>query len=81
MGLADGTRRLAAVPGGSGVVGALLRAAAKELRISADTLREKDGMKERVASRLERIEAAEGRRTARGTGVLATIGATAPRNW
>ena len=37
-----------------------------------------DGIKERVASRLERIEAAAGRRMARGTGMLATIGATAP---
>jgi biopolymer transport protein ExbB len=35
-------------------------------------------MKERVASRLERIEAAAGRTMARGTGILATIGATAP---
>ena len=38
----------------------------------------RDGIKERVASRLERIEAAGGRRMIRGTGVLATIGATAP---
>jgi biopolymer transport protein ExbB len=37
-----------------------------------------DGLKERVASRLERIEAAAGRRMIRGTGVLATIGSTAP---
>ena len=37
-----------------------------------------DGMKERVALRLERVEAAMARRIARGTGVLATIGATAP---
>jgi len=37
-----------------------------------------DGLKERVASRLERIEAAAGRRMSRGTGILATIGATAP---
>ena len=36
------------------------------------------GVKERIASRLERIEAAYGRRILRGTGVLATIGATAP---
>ena len=36
------------------------------------------GTKERVASRLERIEARYGRRILRGTGVLATIGATAP---
>src|SRR5690348_275034 len=54
-----------------------LAAAAAELRVSADAL-EKDGVKERVASRLERIEAALGRRITRTTGVLATIGATAP---
>ena len=35
-------------------------------------------MKERIALRLERVEAAMARRIARGTGVLATIGATAP---
>jgi biopolymer transport protein ExbB len=39
---------------------------------------DKDGLKERIASRLERIEAAFSRRISRGTGVLATIGATAP---
>jgi len=54
-----------------------LAAAADELRLSADTT-EKDGLKERIASRLERIEAAFGRRISRATGVLATIGATAP---
>jgi biopolymer transport protein ExbB len=37
-----------------------------------------DGIKDRVATRLERVEANSGRRMARGTGVLATIGATAP---
>ena len=37
-----------------------------------------DGVKERIASRLERIEAAAGRAMIRGTGILATIGATAP---
>ena len=37
-----------------------------------------EGIKERVASRLERMEAACARRIARGIGVLATIGATAP---
>ena len=36
------------------------------------------GVKERVASHLTRIEAAAGRGIARGTGVLATIGSTAP---
>jgi biopolymer transport protein ExbB len=54
-----------------------LAAAGAELRLSADTI-DKDGLKERVASRLERIEAAFGRRISRATGVLATIGATAP---
>jgi biopolymer transport protein ExbB len=54
-----------------------LAAAAAELRVSADTV-DKDGLKERVASRLERIEAAFGRKISRATGVLATIGATAP---
>ncbi|HEY1311465.1 MAG TPA: tonB-system energizer ExbB, partial [Pseudolabrys sp.] len=37
-----------------------------------------DGVKERIASRFERIEAAAGRQMIRGTGILATIGATAP---
>jgi biopolymer transport protein ExbB len=37
-----------------------------------------DGFKERVALRLERVEAAMIRQVSRGTGILATIGATAP---
>jgi biopolymer transport protein ExbB len=37
-----------------------------------------DGFKERIALRLERVEGAMSRQIARGTGVLATIGATAP---
>ena len=52
-------------------------AALAELRLS-DGVFDKEGVKERVASRLERIEAAFGRQISRGTGVLATIGATAP---
>jgi biopolymer transport protein ExbB len=55
----------------------LLAAARAEIRLSADTF-EKDGLKERIASRLERIEAALARHIGRGTGLLATIGATAP---
>jgi biopolymer transport protein ExbB len=39
---------------------------------------DREGIKERIASRLERIEASYRRRILRGTGVLATIGATAP---
>jgi biopolymer transport protein ExbB len=56
---------------------ALVRAADAELRLSADAL-SPSGVKERIASRLERIEAAAGRKMIRGTGILATIGATAP---
>jgi biopolymer transport protein ExbB len=37
-----------------------------------------DGVKERISLRLDRVEAAMSRKIARGTGVLATIGATAP---
>jgi biopolymer transport protein ExbB len=56
---------------------AIVRAALEEVRLSADTS-DKGGIKERVALRLERIEAGVGRRMALGTGLLATIGATAP---
>jgi biopolymer transport protein ExbB len=57
--------------------GPLLSAAVTEIRLSADTI-EKDGLKERIASRLERVEATCTRQINRGTGMLATIGATAP---
>src|SRR5664279_4200379 len=56
---------------------ALIAAADTELRLSADAL-SAAGVKERIASRLERVEAAAGRQMIRGTGILATIGATAP---
>jgi biopolymer transport protein ExbB len=71
--LADAIARL---PGSSGVA-AMLRAAEAELRLSAGAI-EPTGVKERVASRLERLEVAAGRQMIRGTGLLATIGATAP---
>lgn len=64
---------------GDGPVQALIRAADLEMRVSAEvSATDKDGVKERVGSRLERIEAAAGRRMGVGTGILATIGATAP---
>ena len=56
---------------------AFVRAAAAEIHHSADAPG-KDGIKERVASQLERIEAGAVRRMTRGTGILATIGSTAP---
>jgi biopolymer transport protein ExbB len=51
--------------------------AADEIALSGD-MPDRDGLKERIASRLERIEAWTSRRVTRGTSVLATIGATAP---
>lgn len=56
----------------------LTRAAGQELRLSANTLADAEGVKERIASCLERLEAAAGRRITKGTSILATIGATAP---
>jgi biopolymer transport protein ExbB len=70
---------LARIGKGDGPVQALIRSADLEMRVSAEvSASDKDGVKERVGSRLERIEAAAGRRMAVGTGILATIGATAP---
>ncbi len=59
---------------------ALAQAAAEEVGLSAAALERTSavGLKERVSSRLARIQAQAGRRIARGTGVLATIGSTAP---
>ena len=65
------------IPRSSGPVGQLVEAAVTELRLSDESM-DREGIKERVASRLERIEANRGRLMMRGTGVLATIGATAP---
>src|SRR6516165_552523 len=68
----EGMERLA-----DGEVRQFLEAALAEQTLSAGCS-EADGVKERIASRLERIEASRGRRISRGTSVLATIGATAP---
>ncbi len=57
-------------------VAQLLQAAVAEIRQSAGL--RGDGLKERIAWQLERIELAAGRNISRGTGVLATIGSTAP---
>jgi len=72
--LADGVERLNAT---QSPAGEFLEAAVTEIRMS-QTSADPEGIKERIASRLERIEAACGRRIMRGTSVLATIGATAP---
>src|SRR5262245_63564559 len=72
--LADGYAELG---NGRGIAPGLVRAARLELAMSAELV-DKAGIKERIGTRLARLEAAAGRDMNRGTGVLATIGATAP---
>ncbi|MCM2330465.1 biopolymer transport protein ExbB [Geopseudomonas sagittaria] len=55
----------------------LIEDAQDELRLSANLV-EKEGIKERVSFRLERLVAASGRQMSVGTGVLATIGSVSP---
>src|SRR6185437_4268627 len=57
-------------------VSQLMQAAAQEIRLSTSV--RGDGLKERISWQLERLEMGFSRRMARGTGVLATIGSTAP---
>jgi biopolymer transport protein ExbB len=71
--LAEADKKLG---GEDGDVSKLLQAAAAEIRLSADA--QGEALKERIAWQLERIESSLTRRMSRGTGVLATIGATAP---
>jgi biopolymer transport protein ExbB len=72
--LAEGASAAAAA---SPQVAKLLEAVETELHRSAD-LRDIDGIKERITARFERIEAGVGRKMMCATGILATIGATAP---
>jgi biopolymer transport protein ExbB len=60
----------------SDAVAQLIQSTAKEADLSGAII--DDGLEARIALRLERVEAAMSRQIARGTGVLATIGATAP---
>ena len=55
----------------------LIDDAREELQLSANSL-DREAIKERVSFRLERLVAASGRKMSQGTGVLATIGSTAP---
>jgi len=55
----------------------LVHAAVLELEKSPDRS-DREGIRERLAATIERIEATVGRQLARGTGILGTIGATAP---
>jgi biopolymer transport protein ExbB len=65
-----------ACDGGRDAGAQLVLSAARESELSDGIV--DDGFKERVALRLERVEAAMTRRVSRGVGILATIGATAP---
>jgi biopolymer transport protein ExbB len=60
-----------------GVLVDLIDAAHSELRLS-DDIADGTGIKDRIAMRLARLELAAGRAMNKGTGILATIGATAP---
>ncbi len=71
--LADAIHQLGA---GKDTIAKLVRAAGTEVRLSDNMSGE--GLKERVAWLLERIEGSASRRVGRGMGVIATIGATAP---
>ena len=72
--LADAAARVGT---GRGIVASFIAAAVHELRLSSDVT-ERDGIKARVASRLARLEAGAARDMNKGTGLLATIGSTAP---
>lgn len=71
---------LSALAGKGGPVPLFVQAAHQEAELSEAALDHVDGtgLKERVSSRLSRIEAQASRRMTRGTGLLATIGSTAP---
>lgn len=74
--LAQATREIEGGWTRSGPIADLVQAAVRETKRSDDL--SSDGIKERLAIALSRIEARAGRNMARGTGLLATIGATAP---
>lgn len=59
-------------------VAAMVQSALREVAMSESGAMPADGIKERVTSRLARIEAAAGRAMNTGTGLLATVGGTAP---
>lgn len=72
----DDAQRYCTEQRGAGVD--LLRATAHELQLSAQGAASDDGIKERVAVRLDRVQVSTGSSMNRGTGVLATIGSVSP---
>lgn len=75
--LSDAARNLHDAKGPAAI---FVHAAEDEMRLSmaAVQLAGGEGLKDRVASRLARIESKAGRRLSKGTGALATIGSVAP---
>lgn len=71
---------VSALKGETGYAAALAYAAYDEVEMAQPALEAagSEGLKERVGSRLSRIEVAAGRKLSRGTGILATIGSIAP---
>jgi biopolymer transport protein ExbB len=71
---------LAVLESRGGVVASIARAAQHEMMLSDGAIDRAgaEGVKERVASALGRIEVRAGRQMSKGTGVLASIGSTAP---
>lgn len=72
------TEALKEIGKGKSDVSDLLAAAFWEVRQSLSDTYDKEGVKERLISHLERLEAGSARRMSFGTGVLATIGSTSP---
>jgi len=75
--LSEAVRALDGVKGPGAI---MVRAAEDEVRLSSPALARAggEGLKERVSSRLSRIEAKAGRRLSKGTGILATVGSIGP---
>lgn len=74
---AESLRAALAQANGRGPDARMLRAAAREMNRSAAGL-SPEGVRDRIASHLSQIQARAARHMGRGTGVLATIGSTAP---
>ncbi len=74
-GLADAVE---ATRGPRGPAAAMIAATAAELELARSEPALRPGVRERTASALARIEAAEARRLQAGTGLLASVGALAP---
>ncbi|MDI2091508.1 tonB-system energizer ExbB [Commensalibacter oyaizuii] len=74
----SGTINHEQITNSKGIASTMLMSVLDEYHYSKGFTHDSTGLKERIAMALERVEASEGRRLLRGTGLLATIGSTAP---